>query len=250
MHRIALVLLSSLALLAPAAVMAANNAVAVDAKVLTNAKVERNGKHVGTVQRVMVNPTTGRIEHVDILMTEGQQRTIAVPWSGVRVFQDNGGNMTVSLTSRAASEASPSASPITSTSNPVPSNDVASAQQRLKDDGYYAGPVDGVMGPNTEAALRAYQRDHRLSVTGQLDPPSTRSLMSETSTAAVRTPPNPVSMDIRAAQRQLKDRGYYSGPVDGVIGAATEGALRAYQRDRGLKVSGRLDPPTVRSLTS
>jgi peptidoglycan hydrolase-like protein with peptidoglycan-binding domain len=250
MRRIALVLLSSLALLAPAGAMAASDVVAVDAKVLTNAKVERNGKHVGTVQRVMVNPTTGRIEHIDILMTEGQQRTIAVPWSGVRVFQDNGGNMTVSLTSRAASEASPSASPSTSTSGPVRSDDVASAQQRLKDDGYYAGPVDGVMGPNTEAALRAYQQDHRLSVTGRLDPPTARALTSDTRPAAVRIPPSPVSTDIRAAQRQLKDRGYYSGPVDGVIGAATEGALRAYQRDRGLKVTGRLDPPTLRSLTS
>jgi peptidoglycan hydrolase-like protein with peptidoglycan-binding domain len=35
-----------------------------------------------------------------------------------------------------------------------------------------------------------------------------------------------------------------------VIGPATEGALRAYQRDRGLKVTGRLDSPTVRSLTA
>jgi peptidoglycan hydrolase-like protein with peptidoglycan-binding domain len=57
-------------------------------------------------------------------------------------------------------------------------------------------------------------------------------------------------MDIRTAQRELKGRGYYSGPVDGVIGAATESALRAYQRDRGLKVTGRLDSPTVRGLTS
>ena len=84
-----------------------------------NAKVERNGKHVGNVQRVMVDPATGRIDHVDILMTEGQQRTIAVPWSGVKLFQDNGGNMTMSLTSRAAGEASPSASPITSAPSPA-----------------------------------------------------------------------------------------------------------------------------------
>jgi hypothetical protein len=58
-----------------------------DTKVLTNAKVERNGKHVGTVPRVMVDPTSGRITHVGILMTEGQQRPIAVPWSGVRLFR-------------------------------------------------------------------------------------------------------------------------------------------------------------------
>jgi len=222
--------------------MATNQAVAVDTKVLTSAKVERNGKHVGTVQRVMVDPASGRISHLDILMTEGQQRLIAVPWSGVRVFQDNGGNMTVSLTSRAAGEASPSASPSTSASMPAPTSDVAAAQQRLKDRGYYSGPVDGVIGPNTEAALRAYQRDQRLTVTGKLD---SQTLHALTSPAAARTVP----MDIRSAQRQLKDRGYYSGPVDGVLGAGTDGALRAYQRDHGLKVTGRLDSPTVRSLT-
>lgn len=251
MRRTVVVLLSCLALLAPAVAMAANQAVAIDTKVLTNAKVERNGKHVGTVQRVMVDPTTGRIVHLDIVMTEGQQRVIAVPWSGVKLFQDNSGNMTVSLTSRAASEASPSASPSTSASTPTPANDVAAAQQRLKDRNYYSGTVDGVIGPNTAAALRAFQRDQRLSVTGKLDSQTVRALMNETGTAVTRAPSRPASaMDIRSAQRELKERGYYSGPVDGVIGAATENALRAYQRDRGLKVTGRLDSSTVRSLTS
>jgi peptidoglycan hydrolase-like protein with peptidoglycan-binding domain len=246
MRRIAFVLLTSLALLAPATAMAANQGVAVDTKVLTSAKVERNGKHVGTVQRVMVDPTSGRISHLDILMTEGQQRVIAVPWSGVKLFQDNGGNMTVSLTTRAASEASPSASPVTSVPTPPPSpgNDVAAAQQRLKERGYYPGPIDGVLGPDTAAALRTYQRDARLQVTGILDSQTLRALLNPTSTMVTRPP------DTRSVQRQLKELGYYSGPVDGVIGTATEAALRAYQRDRNLKVTGRLDPPTVRSLSS
>ena len=132
---------------------------------------------------------------------------------GVKLFQDNGGNMTVSLTSRAAGEASPSASPTTSASSPAPMNDVAAAQQRLKDRGYYAGPVDGAMGPRTTAALRAYQRDHGLSVTGRLDSPTASALVSEPSMTAAS------AADIRTAQRQLKDRGYYAGPVDGVLGA-------------------------------
>jgi len=243
MRRIAFVLLSAVAILTPAIAVAANDSVAVDTKVLMNAKVERNGKTVGNVQRVMIDPASGRIDHVDILMTEGQQRTIAVPWNGVKLFQDNAGNMTMSLTSRAASEASPSASPAVSV--PSPTGDIAAAQQRLKDRGYYGGPVDGVMGPRTAAALRAYQRDRGLSATGQLDS-QTASALSETTTATVVTSAG----DIRTAQRQLKERGYYAGPVDGVIGPATENALRAYQRDRGLKVTGRLDSPTVRSLTA
>ena len=123
MRRIAFVLLSVVAILTPAIAVAANESVAVDTKVLMNAKVERNGKHVGDVQRVMIDPATGRIDHVDILMTEGQQRTVAVPWNGVKLFQDNAGNLTMSLTSRAASEASPSASPAASA--PSPTGDIA-----------------------------------------------------------------------------------------------------------------------------
>jgi hypothetical protein len=242
MRRIAFVLLSAIAILTPAIVMAANESVAVDSKILMNAKVERNGKHVGNVQRVMIDPATGRIDHVDIVMTEGQQRTIAVPWSGVKLFQDNGGNMTVSLTNRAAGEASPSASPATSVVSPT--GDTAAAQQRLKDRGYYAGPVDGVMGPRTAEALRAYQRDRGFSATGRLDS-QTASALSEATTATTMP-----AVDVRTAQRQLKERGYYTGPVDGVIGPAMENALRSYQRDRGLKVTGRLDSPTVRSLTA
>lgn len=243
MLRTALALVCSLAILAPGVTMAVNETVAIDAKALANAKVERNGKHVGTVQRVMVNPTTGRIEHVDVMMTEGQQRMVAVPWSGVRVHQDNTGNMTLSLTSRAAGEASPSASPITSGPAATPSDDVVSAQRQLKERGYYSGPVDGVIGPGTDAALRAFQRDRGLSISGRLDSATIRALAA--------APPTSTSIpDIRTAQRQLRDRGYYSGPIDGVVGPATEAALRTYQRDRGLTITGRLDSPTVRSLAS
>src|SRR5262245_14646809 len=234
MRRIAFVLLSAIVMLAPSIAIAANDSVAVDSKILMNAKVERSGKHVGDVQRVMIDPATGRIDHVDIVMSEGQQRTIAVPWNGVKLFQDNAGNMTVSLSSRAAGEASPSASPATAV--PGPTGDIAAAQQRLKDRGYYTGPVDGVIGPRTAAALRAYQRDRGLRATGQLDS-QTASALNETTNATTMTP----AVDVRTAQRQLKERGYYTGPVDGVVGPATESALRAYQRDRGLKVTGRLD---------
>ena len=119
-------------------------------------------------------------------------------------------------------------------------NDIATAQLRLKDFGYYSGPVDGVLGPITVAALRAYQRDQRLTVTGRLDPPTARVLITDASPAP--------AADVQRAQRQLKERGYYSGAIDGVMGPATQAALRAYQRDRGLSVTGRLDSQTVQTL--
>jgi len=43
------------------------------------------------------------------------------------------------------------------------------AQQRLKELGYDPGPLDGVWGKKTERAVKEFQRDNGLSVTGKLD---------------------------------------------------------------------------------
>lgn len=53
---------------------------------------------------------------------------------------------------------------------------VRRAQIALKDQGYYEGESDGVMNPRTSGALRAYQKEHRLSETGDLDPQTAKSL--------------------------------------------------------------------------
>ena len=50
---------------------------------------------------------------------------------------------------------------------------VRRVQQILVERGYDPGPVDGLWGPRTEAALRAFQRDHGLEVDGTLDEEST-----------------------------------------------------------------------------
>lgn len=49
-------------------------------------------------------------------------------------------------------------------------------------------------------------------------------------------------------QSALRRRGYYYGPVDGDIGPGSRAAIRAYQRDRGLAVTGRIDSSLLRSL--
>jgi len=42
-------------------------------------------------------------------------------------------------------------------------------QQGLADSGYDPGPIDGIVGPRTEAAVAAYQRDNSLPITGTID---------------------------------------------------------------------------------
>jgi peptidoglycan hydrolase-like protein with peptidoglycan-binding domain len=47
--------------------------------------------------------------------------------------------------------------------------DVKKLQQALKAQGKDPGPVDGIMGPRTQQALKDYQKDQNLSQSGQLD---------------------------------------------------------------------------------
>ena len=46
---------------------------------------------------------------------------------------------------------------------------LARAQARLARLGYYPGPVDGAFGPMTNQAIRSFQIDYGLPVTGRLD---------------------------------------------------------------------------------
>jgi len=56
--------------------------------------------------------------------------------------------------------------------NPVsetPDQGVSGAQGRLLNLGYPVGPIDGVMGPKTNQAIRFFQADEHLPTTGDLD---------------------------------------------------------------------------------
>lgn len=64
--------------------------------------------------------------------------------------------------------------------------------------------------------------------------------------------PNPLwaDADIARAQRQLLERGFDPGPLDGLMGPRTRSAIGAFQRDRGLPASGRLDGATLEALAA
>jgi putative peptidoglycan binding protein len=52
----------------------------------------------------------------------------------------------------------------------------AEVQRELADEGYYHGPIDGLIGPMTRSAIAGYQRDHDLTITGTLNNSLLRSM--------------------------------------------------------------------------
>jgi Putative peptidoglycan binding domain len=57
--------------------------------------------------------------------------------------------------------------------------------------------------------------------------------------------PDQVIANVQAA---LQARGYYNGPLNGLLDAATRDALANYQRDQGLYTTSAIDEPTLAAL--
>ena len=57
-----------------------------------------------------------------------------------------------------------------------PDEIITNAQIQLYNEGYYDGPIDGILGPDTRAAIADYQADHGLPVTAAIDEPTVESL--------------------------------------------------------------------------
>jgi peptidoglycan hydrolase-like protein with peptidoglycan-binding domain len=53
---------------------------------------------------------------------------------------------------------------------------------------------------------------------------------------------------VRAVQEKLKAQGKDPGPIDGILGPRTAQALREYQKDEGLPVTGKADRQTLATL--
>lgn len=133
------------------------------------------------------------------------------------------------------------------------SEEVRLLQMRLKDSGFDAGPIDGVHGLKTRAALLRLQsacallkdlpRTYVDFQTGEM-PPSR-------SVADVRVEPDrviavdsqtPSKQETQTVQSRLKDAGFDPGPIDGMLGPRTKRALQQFQNSYG--------PVNVRKLSS
>jgi cell wall-associated NlpC family hydrolase len=92
---------------------------------------------------------------------------------------------------------------------------------------------DGVMGPQTRAALRRFQRSHGLTADGRAGA-ATRRALGISGGAKLGS--------VADVQRKL------GVDADGVMGPATRGAVRAFQTSHQLPATGRLDGATRNAI--
>jgi peptidoglycan hydrolase-like protein with peptidoglycan-binding domain len=124
-------------------------------------------------------------------------------------------------------------------------------QRALARHGEYHGKIDGVWGKGTEDALRQFQKNNKLDVTGKVDEPTANKLdvkLAELepgdrpNKATAANAPATATDDARTGvqltaltkdqakqmQQRLQLLGYYKGPIDGDVGQGTRTALRNF----------------------
>jgi peptidoglycan hydrolase-like protein with peptidoglycan-binding domain len=109
---------------------------------------------------------------------------------------------------------------------------------------YYVGEVDGEVDDQTRAAIRAYQHDAGLPVTGQPSAELARHLR----TSAVRNQSESTSLLVWEIENQLARRDFYVGAIDGTVDAQTQTAIKLYQRMAGLGHNGKASYPLLQHI--
>jgi peptidoglycan hydrolase-like protein with peptidoglycan-binding domain len=127
---------------------------------------------------------------------------------------------------------------------------VRALQRRLRALGHRPGPVDGLYGPRTKAAVERLQRHGGLSVNGIAGPQTLRLLNADAPPLAPRAGIGQPggSRQVREIQRRLRAQGARPGPVDGLYGPRTEAAVERFQRSAGVPATGVVSRATAVAL--
>ena len=157
---------------------------------------------------------------------------------------------------------------------------VKALQNRLKELGFYKKTIDGEYGSTTKAAVTAFQAANGLSETGKANETTLNKLYSSSAKDADnltdeehakneedeeetgnQTDSDKVEVNgyttlqwgdtgtaVKKLQEALKNRGYYSGKIDSTFGSGVYAAVKAFQKQYGLKADGIAGPATQNLL--
>jgi zinc D-Ala-D-Ala carboxypeptidase len=116
------------------------------------------------------------------------------------------------------------------------------ALQRLLVQGSADIDVDGIFGPETEAAVKSLQTEKGLGVDGIVGP--------ETWPAAIVEISNGAQGEAVTAAQELLASSATDLAADGIFGPETEKAVREFQEKAGLDVDGIVGPHTWQALVT
>ena len=127
---------------------------------------------------------------------------------------------------------------------------VKKLQKRLLELGYNTGKADGVFGDITLSAVLLYQKNAKITQDGIVGPVTWAKLNSGAA-SLISNPPQSRYLkkghkgeDVEKIQARLIVLGYLNDDADGIFGKLTQAAVKAYQKDQGIKVDGIVGPVT------
>ncbi|MFD1040047.1 NlpC/P60 family protein [Virgibacillus byunsanensis] len=128
-------------------------------------------------------------------------------------------------------------------------------QQKLNKLSYYDDSIDGDFGLLTEYALKKFQADHNVGVTGQADRKTLYAIieleretyMEQLEDLSGTVYPGMHDNDVKIVQRSLQYFGYYEGEIDGIYGPLTKKALQIAEDEHDIEL---MEEITQESLTT
>ena len=137
-------------------------------------------------------------------------------------------------------------------------------QMALADKKIYTGAIDGIYGTRTKTAIMTYQEQMKLKASGAVSAKLlSHVLMSGKFVERVPVPARPIALssnqkDIRsiieskslvsAIQAGLKNYGYDDIVIDGVMGNQTSNAIKRFELDYGLQITGEASKLLLKKL--
>jgi peptidoglycan hydrolase-like protein with peptidoglycan-binding domain len=120
---------------------------------------------------------------------------------------------------------------------------VRDLQQAMKVLGHDPGPIDGVFGDTTEAAVKAFQQEKEITVDGVVGKITWLNIDEADQTEPVLRIGS-TGLPVRRAQKRMSLVGFDVGGVDGRYGGKTETAVKKLQQQFRITVDGVVGPQT------